>query len=257
MNFTKKFIIVFLVTAASLPLKAQDTVNITDARGLKQGFWRKVNAEKQVVYEGRFVNDKPVGEFRYFYPDGKLKTLMNYRDGSDEVTAVSYHANGKKMAEGIYKLKQKNGEWRYYNDLEILMSEEFYDNGVPVGTWQNYYDDGKLLEVFSWKNGLKEGAWTQYFTDGSIRMTAAYVAGKLEGEVKHYYPNGDLMMIGEYLHDAKDGIWTSFKEGGAAEVTTVYSKGKMLQQTFHDKAREEQLRQDDMPKDAQPGEKME
>lgn len=255
MELFNRLAIVFLLLTATVALQAQDTVNVTDSKGLKQGFWRKVNAEKQVVYEGRFVNDKPVGEFRYFYPDGKLKTLMTYSSGSDETPSVSYHVNGKKMAEGVYRQKQKNGEWRYYNDLEVLMSEEYYDNGKSVGTWKNYYDDGKLLEVFSWKNGLKDGPWTQYFTDGKIRMTADYVAGKLEGEVKYYYPGGGLMVVGEYLHDAKDGIWTSYKEDGTAEVTTVYSGGKMLQQTFHDKAREEQLRQDDMPKDAQPVDK--
>lgn len=255
MDLFKQIPLVFLLLLVSASLQAQDTVNMTDSKGQKQGFWRKVNAEKQVVYEGRFINDKPVGEFRYFYPDGKLKTIMNYKTGSDEVSSVSYHANGKKMAEGVYRQKQKTGEWRYYNDLSVLMSEEYYDNGKAVGTWKNYYDDGKLLEAFSWKNGLKEGAWIQYFTDGSIRMTAGYTSGKLEGEMKYFYPNGSLMMIGQYHHDLKDGIWTSYKEDGTAEVTTVYSNGKMLQQTFHDKAREEQLRQDDMPKDAEPIEK--
>jgi antitoxin component YwqK of YwqJK toxin-antitoxin module len=255
MKLIHRLAIVSLLLSVSVSLMAQDSLNITDSKGLKQGFWRKLNAEKQVVYEGRFVNDKPVGEFCYFYPDGKLKTVMTYKPGNDEVLSVSYHTNGKKMAEGVYKQKQKTGEWRYYNDLDILMSEEFYDNGKSIGTWKNYFDDGKLLEVFSWKDGQKDSLWTQYFTDGKIRMTAGYVAGKLEGDVKYYYPGGSLMVEGQYLHDAKDGIWTSYKEDGAAEVTTVYSNGKMLQQTIHDKEREKELYQDDMPEDAKPIEK--
>lgn len=257
MQLNRSISLLSLLLLISFALNAQDTMNVTDSKGLKQGFWRKVNAEHQVVYEGRFVNDRPVGEFRYFYPDGKLKSLMTHHDNSDEAQSVSFHPNGKKMAEGVYLQKQKHGEWHYYNDLEILMSKEFYNNGIKVDTWQNNYDDGKLLEVFSWKNGLKDGPWTQYFTDGSLRMTATYSAGKLEGEVRYFYPNGDIMTIGQYLHDAKDGIWTGYKEGGVAEVTTVYSNGKVLQQTFHDQERERQLRQDDMPKDAQPGEKVE
>ena len=47
--------------------------NKTDAQGRKQGPWRKYQpGDKILIYTGQFKDDIPVGEFRYYYPSGKV-----------------------------------------------------------------------------------------------------------------------------------------------------------------------------------------
>ena len=68
----------------------QGTDNQTDSKGRKQGVWKKLDAEGHLVYEGQFKDDKPVGLFKHYYSNGKLKATNNYFD------------NGKKAAAHIY-----------------------------------------------------------------------------------------------------------------------------------------------------------
>ena len=42
--------------------------NVTDAKGLKQGYWKKLDDKtNHLVYEGLFKDDKPQGIFKYYY----------------------------------------------------------------------------------------------------------------------------------------------------------------------------------------------
>ena len=63
----------FLLSSLLLTLTASILMaqNITDSKGLKQGEWRKVDANGKVIYEGRFKDNIPQGVFTYYYEDGK------------------------------------------------------------------------------------------------------------------------------------------------------------------------------------------
>ena len=85
--------------------------NKTDAQGRKQGPWRKYQpGDKILIYTGQFKDDIPVGEFRYYYPSGKVKSIVQH-----ESKRVSY-------------------SW-FYNESEVLILEgKFVDKNVtPYG----------------------------------------------------------------------------------------------------------------------------
>ena len=46
--------------------------HISDENGKKQGKWMK-RKDGVKFYAGQFKDDIPVGEFKYYYPNGKLK----------------------------------------------------------------------------------------------------------------------------------------------------------------------------------------
>ena len=50
------FILLYFFTPV---LMAQDTLNRTDAGGLKQGYWRKIDSAGMTIYTGRFIDGKP------------------------------------------------------------------------------------------------------------------------------------------------------------------------------------------------------
>ena len=234
----------FLLTGLLLLLSSTllFSQNITDAKGLKQGEWRKLDAKGKVIYEGRFKDNIPQGLFKYYYEDGKIRSELTYSVGGKSATAVNFHPNGKKMAEGLYVETKKDGHWNYYNDLETLSAEEYYQKGTPTGIWKTYYDDGKLLEECPYDKGLKKGLCKQYFSDGSIKSELNFDKGKYEGVAKHYYPNGKPMLFGQFHNDLKEGKWTAFKDNGDKESEIEYSAGEVVNEIYYDKAREAELK---------------
>jgi len=240
MHLLKSFLLINIL----LILTAGHTTaqNTTDSKGLKQGEWKKLDAKGHVIYEGQFKNNIPQGLFKYYYEDGKLRTELSYSEDGKSAKAVNYYPNGKKMAEGLYFETKKDGMWKYYNDLEILSMEEFYQKGIPVGVWKTYYDDGKLLEDCPYQNGLKQGVRKQYFSDGSIKSEVNYDKGKLEGTARYYYPNGKPMLIGQLHDDLKEGLWVAYKDNGEKENEITYIAGDPANEIYFDKAREAELK---------------
>ena len=71
--------------------------NLTDQQGRKQGKWVKNYNYGSMRYEGMFLDDKPVGEFKYYYKDGSLKAITRYSASGDSAATKSFHKNGKTM----------------------------------------------------------------------------------------------------------------------------------------------------------------
>src|SRR5512133_1290292 len=92
------FMAVNLITAAQNGSK----INLTDQQGRKQGHWIKYYPDSTVMYDGFFRDDHPVGEFRRFYNDKTLKSLLVYSIDGREAIAEIYHPNGFIESKGRY-----------------------------------------------------------------------------------------------------------------------------------------------------------
>jgi len=208
----------------------QNQYNKVDANGMKQGQWVKMWNNGMVMYKGTFKNDKPVGEFKYFYPSGKLKSVMTFSEDASKAHNISYHENGKKMAEGNFVNKKKVGSWKYYSDVdEKLVSVENYKNGLLNGKSITYYiDEGKPFEVFVYRNGVKNGEWVKYFIDGQIMTYTFLVNGKLQGDFVNYNPDGILIVKGQYNDGEMDRTWLYYDEKGKLYRKEVYNKGNLV-----------------------------
>ncbi len=208
---------------------AQDTLNVTDSRGQKHGFWRKVDTAGRIVYEGRFIHGKPDGDFRYFYPDGKLKMASAISAGGKRALTVSYFPSGKKMAEGRYLNEQRDSVWLFYGEnTGALASREPYREGKIDGMARIYFPDGTLSEQQYYRMGVKDGLWEQYYSDGKLRLRSAFKAGEKSGAVKTFYNSGEVMMEGKYLQGHPEGEWTYYDPNGSVRKKEFYQKGILL-----------------------------
>ena len=228
-NLSAKLFTILLLFLA-LSSFGQNQYNKLDENGLKQGVWIKMWSNGIVKYKGVFKDDKPTGEFKYFYPSGKLKSVMSFSESGSKAHNISYHENGKKMAEGDFKNQKKIGNWKYFSDVdEKLVSEENYKNGLLNGKSITYYiDKGKPFEIIEYKNGIKNGEWVKYFMDGQIMTRTFYVNGKLQGDFVNYDPNGTLIVKGQYNTGEMDGIWLYYDEKGKLYRKEVYNKGNLV-----------------------------
>jgi antitoxin component YwqK of YwqJK toxin-antitoxin module len=190
--------------------------NLTDQQGRKQGKWVKNYNYGSMRYEGMFLDDKPVGEFKYYYKDSSLKAITIYSASGDSAATKSFHKNGKTMAEGIYFKQQKEGKWLYYSDVdEALISEENYKNGQLHGKLITFYpESGKPAEILEYREGKREGPLLKFFPEGSTMTEGTYVNDSLDGKFTLYWPDGKIQVSGAYDHGMQSGDWTYYDEEG-------------------------------------------
>ena len=62
----RTFFTILFITLFSFIINAQD-VNKIDAKGKKQGVWKKYHPNGMLRYTGSFKDDKPVGVFKYYF----------------------------------------------------------------------------------------------------------------------------------------------------------------------------------------------
>ncbi len=224
-----RIFIFFLLAFFSCQAFAQDTLNVTDKTGRKQGVWRKKNSAGQLVYEGHFKDGLPLGEFRYYYPDGKLKTVSVISNQGKRAVTTSWFPNGKKMATGIYRDEKKDSTWQFFSESNgTLVSEENYKDGLTDGISKVFYPDGQLSEIHHLRSGVKDGPWEQYYLDGKIKLRATYKAGEKDGLFKTFYSSGQVMMAGQYISGLQDGTWMYYGEMGAVTKKEIYNKGILV-----------------------------
>lgn len=199
-----------------------------DAGVKKQGYIKKKDDRtNKLIYEGEFKDDKPVGKFKYYYPNDSVRAIMFFKpDG--KVYARLFHANGKRMAEGKYVNKEtKDSVWIYYDDYGVLISKEKYTLGKKDGPSYVYLPDGKLSEERMYKMDVQNGPFKQYFDGKALKGQGNYINGKLEGRVAYYYPNGTEVAAGFYKNDVKTGPWIYREENGKIKEKELYKNGKL------------------------------
>ena len=222
-------LVFLLLISNSYAQSSVSDTNKTDSKGLKQGVWKKYDKET-LKYIGQFKDNKPYGEFRYYYPEKTIQTLAVYSLNGDVSRTVSYFPDGKRMTIGTYWKQKKDSTWLYFNENDSIIAEEHYLKGVKTGIWKTFYPSGKLLQVLNYKNGMKEGEWAEYFANGTVKSKSAYQKDLLNGLFKHFYSSGKTLISGTYTNGNKTGIWMYFKENGLNNRMEKYANNLLLEE---------------------------
>lgn len=201
---------------------------ITDAKGKKQGYWKKKDDRNHLLYEGEFKDDQPIGKFKYYYPNDSLRAVMIFRNDGKTAYARLFHMNGKRMAEGKYVSKElKDSIWTYYDELGTLLSRETYKNGKKNGTCYVYLPDGDVSEIRNFVDDVQDGLFIEYFTAKQMKSKATYSKGQIEGRVAYYYPNGIEVAAGFYKNGKKHGPWLYKTQSGKIREKELYKNGEL------------------------------
>lgn len=225
----KKGIRISLVGFFSLLLfsAAGQEINQTDDQGRKQGRWIKTTPDGTLMYEGQFVDDKPVGEFKRYYEDGTLKAVMDYRSARDAYAELYYQGNEPVlMAEGKYIDQKKDSVWMTYDPTGQLKSRDSYENDVRNGRSVVYYPNGEVSEETTYRDGKRHGEWKQYYQGGQKMAEGTFENDERVGEYVKYYPNGKDWVRGTYENGFKESTWIYGLENGALGQMVVYRKGE-------------------------------
>jgi antitoxin component YwqK of YwqJK toxin-antitoxin module len=207
--------------------QTKSDLNKTDQQGRKQGHWIKKYPNGNILYEGSFVNDKPVGEFRRYNSNNTLKSVLIYSSDSREADAIIYHPNGFISSRGKYTDQLKEGKWEFYSSLinGYLINEETYTKNVRNGISIRYYPGSAIAEKVNYVNGVREGEWLQYHENGRLLMRAFYKKGELDGKFEAWHSNGKPEYKGMYKRNMRDGKWQVFSDKGILKYEIAYIDG--------------------------------
>jgi len=203
-----------------------DTINRTDARGLKQGLWRKYYRTDTLCSETLFKNDKPYGVSRTWYENGKLKAEVIFETKDVRRAAgVSFYETGKVMARGRYYEQKKDSVWTFYGENDSIKAIERYVKGLPDGEWSVFYEDGRLAETKTYVKGKRDGLYRQFNLNGKLIFEMRYKADVEDGAVRIYHADGSKREEGMYIKGLKEGPWTTFDTSGKVVNRIVFVKG--------------------------------
>jgi len=205
-------------------------VNQKDAQGRKQGVWKKpYPSSAAFIYVGQFKDDKPLGQFTYFYESGKTKIIMDFRDDGKTSYAKMYHESGYLMARGKYINQEKDSTWVTYDDRGIISYQEDYKKGKLDGQRVIFYEpvngQYKVMEYSYWKAGLQHGEYKKYHPNSKVAEEGNYVDGNKHGEVKHYHPHGKIALVQRYKYAVKHGYQIAYDKTGKRTGYTLYCDG--------------------------------
>lgn len=94
----------------------------------KTGKWTVWYSSGRKKLETEYVNGEIAGSDTAYYENGNIFYEGKYNNGQGTVT--SYFSTGELKFQGSYKLRKKEGLWKYYDRSGNLLATETYDNGM-------------------------------------------------------------------------------------------------------------------------------
>jgi antitoxin component YwqK of YwqJK toxin-antitoxin module len=180
-----------------------------------------------IRYEGYFVNDKPVGEWKRFHQNGRLKAILFYSPVFGMVRAEIYDTEGILVSKGNYINNAKDSIWTYYNK-NVVVARESYHVGLMNGASYSYLPDGKVISQTNWTNGKLDGISREYYPSGEKESVINYQDGKRQGAFWIFYESGNPQTEGQYKQDQWDGNWKYYNQDGSLKFLLRYNNGILL-----------------------------
>src|SRR5665811_1832943 len=148
MNLKIFTIVCFLAVSVIATCQTDSQINKTDQQGRKQGHWIKRYPNENILYDGFFKDDHPVGEFKRFFENQSLKSILLYSSDGREAKATIYHPNGNISSKGTYIVQMKEGKWQFFSEFinGYLICEEYYSGNLKNGPSLKFYPDSTVAE---------------------------------------------------------------------------------------------------------------
>lgn len=176
-------------------------VNEKDASDQKQGHWVIVNnggkfkdyEEGALVEEGDYLDNKKIGIWTKYYPNGNKKHELTFTNNRPNGYAKFYYKDGLLQEEGMWKDNKWVGEYRYYHENGNLFYNWVYNpSGKREGKQQYFYENGNLMIEGNWKDGSESGLLKEYYENGSLKSEKNFTPGSVNAGTVNGVEIGNL-----------------------------------------------------------------
>lgn len=227
MKYKALAILLLLVTHSVAFSQSQEVTNKTDQQGRKQGHWIKKDEAGNLIYDGIFRDNHPVGEFRRYYADKSLLSLLVYSSDGRTADALMYYPNKFVASQGRYIDQKKEGKWKFFSSSTegYLINEEIYKGNRRNGLSIKYYPDSTIAEKITYVNDSREGEWLQFYENGKQLLKSSYNADLINGIFETWFDNGKMHFSGFYKANRREGKWIIYNKDGTVRYEQNYTNG--------------------------------
>lgn len=198
---------------------------IINEKGIRQGKFTEFYENGQKKSEGEYLNSRKVGDWRYYYPDGKLEQQGRFdRNGRADGEWVWFYNNGNIWRKENFIAGEREGEYVEYevNGREIVRGN-FLEN-EETGIW--VYEIFEVRETGKYVEGQMEGLWrTTDLETGQMVYEGRYIDGTPNGRHTYYWANGKKRLEGNFIMGKREGDWNYFTEEGKLFLRIRYKEG--------------------------------
>ncbi|MCX6181941.1 MAG: hypothetical protein NT150_08455 [Bacteroidetes bacterium] len=178
------FFIAHTDTALNITFTNETTTNTV--HDVKEGCITTWHANGIKKSEEFYSNDLMDGTQREWTSNDKLISEINYTHGILDGTSQLWYDNMQLKEFKMYKsgvLIEKHSIWN--ENGQLLLQEEFDEQGNPVGDYLEYYPNGQIKVKGKFKKGLKVGSFMFYSENGKKFKKETYKKGQLS-KLKEY-----------------------------------------------------------------------
>jgi antitoxin component YwqK of YwqJK toxin-antitoxin module len=178
----------------------------------------------KIISEGKYDNNLPVEIWKYYFENGKIETIVEYRSnkGRSDFSGIyiEYYSNGKIKTEGRYKLLENDS-------LECV---ECYDVTSCIECF-NSINSRKIKKTTNWP--LKDGIWKEYYESGNLKTVGSYYSGVHETQNVNTIVGTKFKSLSLGCQYLKHKEWKCYDENGNHIRTEYYFKGILIgEETF-------------------------
>ncbi len=241
----------------SYEVSGEDTINVVDEQGLKQGYWKIYGrmrdipgfSSDQVIEEGRYEDSRKEGLWKKYFPSGDLKSKITYHRSRPRGPYTTYYKNGNVQEKGSWKYNKNTGEFKRYHKNGNL-AQEFYFNesGKREGQQKYYFENGNLEVSVEVENGKEDGVMKRYYSNGELKEKKVFKDGKVDPATVETYnkqdsapqetpeeePKGKTAQVdkGDKLNEAEEKKEKKKGKGGISDgFHTFYNDNKQVTKT--------------------------
>jgi antitoxin component YwqK of YwqJK toxin-antitoxin module len=191
------------------------------------GVWRVFDGKGRKASEWEFASGKPHGKSVWFYPAGRVRREIVYKEGEIDGEVIEYALDGK--------VTQRD---KYITGRRLAIQTDWYAPGQKRAegwtlfardlTKPNYnWWDGVTTITVTGKDGINQrhGEWTWWHKNGQKQMEGRYVEDKPVGKFVWWYSNGQKQLEGEYIEGKQQGKFVWWHENGQKQLEGVYENG--------------------------------
>lgn len=183
--------------------------------------------DNSVSQEGELELGKRIGEWKTYFPNGKLKDVGDFRSGV-------FHLKSAWGQDGEQMIKNGNGEYvAYFEKSTYIYEKGTFKNGLKDGYWEVHYPNTILIQQeLNFVDGKLKGRSVNYYNNGNLMSEGVFDMDKKTGEWKWYYESGQLQCSISYEDDKKQGDQLFYTESGIEAKKEVYQNGEFIEEVL-------------------------
>jgi antitoxin component YwqK of YwqJK toxin-antitoxin module len=197
---------------------------IVNKEGKREGNWKFVYPDGKIKSKGKYKKGKKEGKWIYYFNNGKKEQEGSFKNGRPVGLWIWNYENGNIRRTGKFKKGREQGLFYELTEEGDTLSQGSYLYGLKSGKWKYKVND--FIEIGTYINGKKDGNWKQYYQNNKLLFKGLYIEGFPDGKHKYYYPNGKLRLISIYAAGNKTGKWKKYDQEGNLETITEYRANK-------------------------------